>query len=81
MCMFHNFRYVLYKLPVIKTSSNSLIQKGLGYAYITSGTVSRGWVISNFSISDTSSIPGHTLEPLYKSSRAFKVFLIIVCFQ
>jgi deoxyribonuclease-2 len=64
--------YVLYKLPVIKTSSNSLIRKGLGYAYITSGSVSRGWVVSNFSINDTRSIPGRTLEPLYKSSRAFK---------
>lgn len=81
MCMSHNFRYVLYKLPVIKTSSNSLIQKGLGYAYITSDSVSRGWVISDFSINDTRSIPGRTLEPLYKSSRAFKVFLIIVCFH
>lgn len=64
--------YVLYKLPIVKTSSNSLIRKGLGYAYITSRTVSRGWVISNFSINDTRSIPGRTLEPLYKSSLNFK---------
>ncbi|PNF33238.1 Deoxyribonuclease-2-alpha [Cryptotermes secundus] len=64
--------YVLYKLPRNKESSSTLIQNGVAYAYITSDSVSRGWILSNSSINDTKSMPGNTLELLYNSSDVFK---------
>ncbi|XP_021933691.1 plancitoxin-1 isoform X2 [Zootermopsis nevadensis] len=64
---------VIYKLPRIKTSSNSLIRKGVAYAYITSSNISRGWAISDLSINDTKSVPGRILQPLYNSSHMFRV--------
>lgn len=59
-CLFD--RYVIYKLPHQQSDV-----KPLGsYIYITSDSLSEGWKLSALSINDSNSIPGLTLQPLYK---------------
>ncbi|KAJ9574029.1 hypothetical protein L9F63_008555 [Diploptera punctata] len=60
--------YVIYKLPRVKSSNNSLIKQGVAYSYITSHNVSQGWVLSTYSINDSNSMPGRTLQPLYNKT-------------
>ncbi|XP_011871792.1 PREDICTED: plancitoxin-1 [Vollenhovia emeryi] len=66
--------YVLYKLPKVSESSNPIIRSGLGYLYMTSNTVDKGWQLSTKQISAKNSIPGNTLAPLYNDSEASKTF-------
>ncbi|KAG7197855.1 hypothetical protein KM043_001666 [Ampulex compressa] len=61
--------YVLYKLPKIAQSSNSVIRKGLAYLYITNNTVDFGWQLSRASINMKNSTPGNTLAPFYDDAR------------
>ncbi|XP_063974026.1 plancitoxin-1-like [Diachasmimorpha longicaudata] len=65
--------YVLYKLPKISSSSNPLIRQGVAYAYITNATVNQGWKLSTRSIKSALSIPGRTLDLLYKDNVARKI--------
>lgn len=69
--------YVLYKLPKVSESSNSVIRNGLAYLYMTSNTVDKGWQLSTKKISAKNSIPGNTLAPLYNDSEASKTFWIL----
>jgi len=66
--------YVLYKLPKVHESSNSVIRSGLAYLYMTNDTVDKGWQLSTKKISAKNSIPGNTLAPLYNDSEASKAF-------
>lgn len=68
------FRYVLYKLPKVSTSSDPLIRQGLAYLYITNVTVGTGWRLSTRSIGSNSSVPGITLAPLYDNVSLYELF-------
>ncbi|KAF5308910.1 hypothetical protein FQR65_LT00610 [Abscondita terminalis] len=55
--------YVLYKLPQ-QSHNNNLIKDGTAFTYITSNNLT-GWTLSDVPISDSNSIVGLTLDPLF----------------
>lgn len=55
--------FSVYKLPKTGKNSNSYIQKGTAYAFITEERQS--WSLANTSLGDATSIAGHTLNILY----------------
>ena len=55
--------FSVYKLPKTGKNSNSYIQKGTAYAFITEEHQS--WSLANTSLGDAKSIAGHTLNILY----------------
>ena len=58
---------VLYKLPKTKTTPVDIVDEGLGYTYFTSSSSQSGWILSEKSMNDSSSIPGRILSPLYNT--------------
>ena len=57
----------MYKFPKDSKASNSYIDEGLAYAYISSKNPHADWKLSEFSIKDENSIPGRILSPIYKN--------------
>lgn len=68
--------FVIYKLPKQRTHSNSLIQEGLAYVYMTSKNYS-AWTLSGISINDTKSLPSMTLNKLFSNQNQEDRFYIL----
>ncbi|XP_054271236.1 plancitoxin-1-like [Macrosteles quadrilineatus] len=59
--------FVIYKIPELKDNKNPFIRDGTGYAY-SSSTKDTGWILSQKSINDSTSVPGLTLSFFYDAS-------------
>jgi len=63
----------MYKLPIITTSRNFLLRRGLAYMYVTSANPDADWTLSDISINDTRSLPARVLAPLYNKDPSLHI--------
>ncbi|GBP09197.1 Plancitoxin-1 [Eumeta japonica] len=59
--------FYIYKFPKQKYNSNPLLGDGVAYMYMTAMKANHGWILSNLSIEDPTSMLGRTLAPMYKN--------------
>ncbi|XP_077986643.1 plancitoxin-1-like [Glandiceps talaboti] len=57
--------FIVYKLPEIEDSSDTVIQEGLGYYYMDVN--SQYWTLSDIPINDTNHAVAHTLQQIYSN--------------
>ncbi|KAK9498869.1 hypothetical protein O3M35_003424 [Rhynocoris fuscipes] len=67
--------YVVYKLPKIRHGSG-FINDGTAYKYITSETLSGGWIDSHLPITSEQSLVARTLHPLYDKQNDDDIWLV-----
>ena len=61
--------FTMYKLPILSDNKKSVwIPDGSAYAFMTDKSQSTGWTLSAKSIVNATSLPGQTLDLLYKST-------------
>lgn len=63
------FRFYMYKLPREKNHLNPLVRRGVAYMHLTPSKLRGGWIMSDIAISDSRSMVGRTLAPLYQVRR------------
>ncbi|KPI92546.1 Deoxyribonuclease-2-alpha [Papilio xuthus] len=61
--------FYVYKLPREKNHLNPLVRRGVAYMYLTPSKLRGGWIMSDLAISDSRSMVGKTLMPLYQLPR------------
>ncbi|XP_063915959.1 deoxyribonuclease-2-alpha [Zophobas morio] len=59
--------FAVYKIPKM-THENHLIKDGLAYTYVTSENYSQ-WTLSQYSVNDSRSMIGNTLNPFYSEKK------------
>lgn len=69
------FRFYVYKLPREKNHLNPLVRKGVAYMHLTPPKLRGGWIMSDLAISDSRSMVGKTLSPLYQVNLEYTLFV------